>query len=387
MARADRTRRHVGASPKPRTLALLISQAMLLAGAAQAQSQAPTSLPTDVRYAPVQGSATALTPRQPGADDLDAARVLPQGAYAANAAVGQVLVDVDRNAVPADGQSTVQLTLRLLDRRGQPLSGASFVTVEHSGGRLKLDGARTDEFGPRALDADRAVPGVQIAVKDGLARLTLIAPAEAQDVRLRVTAGSAQASGTISFVPELRPMIAAGLLEGIVNFRNKTLIAPVRRGDAFEQELSNWSREFNNGKANAAARAAFFIKGTISGNLLLTAAYDSDKETRARLLVEEMASQGSGPYGLRNSGAVEGSEKVEMVVRDRFQPARIIAVKPLQRLVDYSFEPFSGRLLLSQFMPSVDSDLNPVSLRITYEVDQGGDKFWVYGADVAPRPR
>ena len=114
MARADRTRRHVGASPKPRTLALLISQAMLLAGAAQAQSQAPTSLPTDVRYAPVQGSATALTPRQPGADDLDAARVLPQGAYAANAAVGQVLVDVDRNAVPADGQSTVQLTLRLL---------------------------------------------------------------------------------------------------------------------------------------------------------------------------------------------------------------------------------------------------------------------------------
>jgi len=485
MARADRTRRLAGATPKPRTLALLISQAILLAGAAQAQSQAPAGLPSDVRYTPVQGSATALTPRQPGADDLEAARVLPQGAYAANAAVGQVVVEVDRNAVPADGQSTVQLTLRLLNAQGKLLTGAAFVTVEHSGGRLKLDGARTDEFGPRALDADRAVPGVQIAVKDGLARLTLIAPAEAQDVRLRVTAGSAQASGVISFVPELRPMIAAGLVEGIVNFRNKTLIDPVRRGDAFEQELSNWSREFNQGKANAAARAAFFIKGTISGKLLLTAAYDSDKETRARLLrdiqpdalypvygdaslrsfdarsgdrlyvrvdknksyvlygdfvtgdgfsqpigqgsvaslkqrslgqynrtatgvrahhesgaisgnvfafndslrqvVEEIASQGSGPYGLRNSGAVEGSEKVEMVVRDRFQPARIIAVKPLQRLVDYSFEPFSGRLLLTQFMPSVDSELNPVSLRITYEVDQGGDKFWVYGGDLQAR--
>lgn len=488
MARADRLRRRGGATPQPRRLARLISQALLLpllANTAQAQGQAPAGLPTDVRYTPVQGSATALTPRQPGADALDAARVLPHGDYAANAAVARVVVEVDRDAVPADGQSTVQLTVRLLDAQGRPLSGAAFVTVEHSGGRLKLDGARTDEFGPRALDADRAVPGVQIPVKDGLVRLSLIAPAEAQDVRLRVTAGAAQAQGAVSFVPELRPMIAAGLVEGVVNFRNKTLIDPVRRGDAFEQELTNWSRDFNQGKAHAAARAAFFIKGTISGNLLLTAAYDSDKETRARLLrdiqpdalypvygdaslrsfdarsgdrlyvrvdkaksyvlygdfvtgdgfsqpigqgsvaslkqrslgqynrsatgvrahheqgaitgnvfafndslrqvVEELASQGSGPYGLRNSGAVEGSEKVEMVVRDRFQPARIVSVKPLQRLVDYSFEPFSGRLLLTQFMPSVDSELNPVSLRITYEVDQGGSKFWVYGGDLQAR--
>ena len=158
------------------------------------------------------------------------------------------LLEVDRNAVPADGQSMVQLTLRVLGRDGKPLAGNAFVTVEHSGGRLKLEGARTDEFGPRALDADRAVPGVQITVKDGLARFTLIAPAEAQDVRLRVTAGSTQASGVISFVPELRPMIATGLIEGIVNFRNKTLIDPVRRSDAFEQELANWSREFNQGK-------------------------------------------------------------------------------------------------------------------------------------------
>jgi hypothetical protein len=74
---------------------------------------------------------------------------------------------------------------------------------------------------------------------------------------------------------------------------------------------------------------------------------------------------------------LEGSEKVEVVVRDRQQPSRIVSVRPLARLVDYSFEPFSGRILLNQFLPSVDADLNPVSLRITYEVDQGGDAFWV----------
>jgi hypothetical protein len=34
-------------------------------------------------------------------------------------------------------------------------------------------------------------------------------------------------------------------------------------------------------------------------------------------VVEEIASQGSGPYGLRNNGVLEGSEKVEVIVRDR----------------------------------------------------------------------
>jgi hypothetical protein len=276
-------------------------------------------------------------------------------------------------------------------------------------------------------------------------------------------------------------MVAAGLVEGIVSLRNKSAITPVRRGDGFEQEIESWSRDFNGGKHSAAARTAFFVKGTIRGDLLLTAAYDSDKDTRARLLrdvrpdelypvygdaslrsfdarsadrlyvridknksyalygdfvtgdgftqaigqgavaslkarslgnfnrtatgvrlhheqgnlagnvfafrdslrqvVEEIASQGSGPYGLRNDGVLEGSEKIEVLVRDRNQPSRIVSVRALVRLVDYTFEPFSGRVLLTSFLPSVDDELNPVSLRVTYEVDQGGSEFWVVGGD------
>ena len=68
-------------------------------------------------------------------------------------------------------------------------------------------------------------------------------------------------------------------------------------------------------------------------------------------------------------------------MRDRSQPSRIISVRPLVRLADYSFEPFSGRILLTSFLPAVDEQLNPVSLRVTYEVDQGGTAFWVVGAD------
>ncbi len=70
-----------------------------------------------------------------------------------------------------------------------------------------------------------------------------------------------------------------------------------------------------------------------------------------------------------------------MVVRDRHAPARILETKPLTRFIDYTFEPFSGRILLNRPVPSLDENLNPVSLRITYEVDQGGRKYWVYGAN------
>ena len=483
MARADRTWRLNG-------VAWAAASAVAAAGAAQAQTRAPAGLPTDVAYAPLSAGDARLHPSAPGdapvrrpALRMDAGALPPPAA----AQVDRIVVDVDRDAVPADGQAPVQVTVRLFAADGQPVSQAVFATIEHSGGRILLPGARTDEAGPRGLDADRSSPGVQLKVEQGVARFTLLAPAEAQDVRLRIGADGQEAAGAVSFVPDLRPMIAAGLVEGIVSFRRKVGITPVRRGDAFEQDIQAWSREFNGGKANAAARAAFFLKGTVRGDLLLTAAYDSDKTTRARLLrdvkpdelypvygdaslrhfdarsgdrlyvrvdkdksyllygdfvtgdgfsqpmgqgavaslkqrslgqynrtatgvrahhetgalsgnlfvfndtlravVEEFASQGSGPYGLRHNAVLEGSDKVEVIVRDRHQPSRIVAVRPLARLVDYSFEPFSGRIVLATFLPSVDESLNPVSLRVSYEVDQGGDAFWVAGGDAQWRVR
>lgn len=456
----------------------------LAAQQALAQSQPPAGSPADVRYTALTAGDAALTPRAPGhdADKPTVFRGEQSGIdYAAHGAVARIVVEVERNAVPADGQSPVKLSVRLFSKDGQPLKQTVYATLEHSGGRVLLPGARTDEFGPRRQDADRVTPGVQLKVDNGVADFTLLAPAEAQDVRIRISAGGEEAAGTISFVPDLRPMVAAGLLEGIVNFRSKTLVTPARRNDGFEQELERWSRDFNGGRSNVAGRAAFFLKGTIRGELLLTAAYDSDKATRVRLLrdirpdelypvygdaslrsfdarsaerlyvrvdknksyalygdfvtgdgftqaigqgavaslkqrslgnynrsatgvrlhheqgnltgnvfafkdtlrqvIEEINSQGSGPYGLRNNGVLEGSEKVEVLVRDRAQPSRILSVRPLVRLVDYTFEPFSGRILLTSFLGAVDADLNPVSLRISYEVDQGGTDFWVAGGD------
>ncbi len=438
---------------------------------------------------PVAGVAQPLYPlAQPGqAGPGSAPAVFPEARglvdYAAARDVARLVVEVERNGIPADGQSPVRVTVRLFAADGKPLQKPVFVTVEHSGGRILLPGARTDESGPLRRDADRVTPGVQLKVEGGTATFDLLAPMTAQDVQLRLTAGSQQAEGVVSFVPEMRDMIAAGFLEGIINFRGRTsgLMTPARNEDAFEREIRRWATQFDNGKGSAAARASLFLKGTIQGKYLLTASYDSDKETRSRLLrdikteefypvygdsslrgadaisdshlyvridkdrsyllwgdfmtgdgfsqrsggggvaslqqrslgnynrtatgiryhyeegrvvgnvfafrdtlrqvVQEFSSQGSGPYGLSNNAVLEGTEKVEVIVRDRDQPSRIISATPLARGADYTFEPFSGRIILSQFLPSADSNLNPVSLRVTYEVDQGGDAFWVGGVD------
>lgn len=456
---------------------------VLLTLPAYAQNVATTQ-----RFTPALGEAQSLYPQTVQAvDGKPEAVPAKSGAvdYSANASVDKIVVTVDRDGVPADGQSPVHVEVQLLGADGKPLAGESFATIEYSGGRVKVPGARTDELGPAKLDADKVTPGIQLPVKDGRAEFELLAPHDPQDVLLRVTAGSSAAEGVISFLPEMRELLATGLIEGVVNFKrrgNASVIEPVRRDDAFERDIRRWEKQFNNGKANASARTAFFVKGQIKGEYLLTAAYDSDKDVRGRLLrdiqpeefypvygdsslrgfdarssdrlyvrvdknrsyllygdfqtgdglayntgvmsrggqipqrslgaynrtatglgwhfesprvrgnffamedslrqvIEEFASQGSGPYALRNNAVLEGSERVEVIVRDRNQPSRIVSVRPLARLVDYSFEPFSGRILLNSFLPAFDSDLNPVSLRVTYELDQGTEKFLVLGAD------
>ncbi|MDQ3215063.1 MAG: hypothetical protein M3P99_03150 [Pseudomonadota bacterium] len=393
-----------------------------------------------------------------------------------NFKVAEIAVEVERAAGVADGVSRLGVTIELRDGLGELLTSAAVITIETSAGRVELFQA--------AADLDPETPGVQLRVENGRATFWLLAPARPQDVKLRVTAGAATAVGVVSFLPELRDMIAVGLIEGAIGFGNKGRdeIRPVRIEDGFEQELRNWSRRFSNDRNSAAVRAALFLKGKIRGDALLTLAYDSDKDTYQRLFrdtlpdvwypvygdssikafdaqsasklyvrvdkdknyllygdfvtsanfsplvggqsiapvrvrdlgqynrtltgarahfenasgygsvfaardtlrqsVEEYAANGtSGPFSVRNSGGLIGSERVEVVVRDRNNVSVIVRITPLAPLVDYVFEPFSGRILLNRPLPSRDELGNPQSLRISYELDQGGDPFWVAGLD------
>jgi hypothetical protein len=105
-----------------------------------------------------------------------------------------------------------------------------------------------------------------------------------------------------------------------------------------------------------------------------------------RQAIEEYRGNGtSGPFAIANYNALENSEKLEVIVRDRNNTSRVLSVEALERYTDYNFEPFSGRVVLKAPLPSLDAELNPVSLRITYEVDTGGEEFWAYGLSAQRR--
>lgn len=364
------------------------------------------------------------------------------------------------SAAIADGRTAAKITVKLTDDKGVPVTVRTPITLEASAGRWQVE------------DLDPREPGVQVFIEGGRGEFLLAAPDTPAEVQVRVTSGILKAESRLDFLPDLRPMIAAGVIEGVLNLRklDSRALVPARKQDNFEQELTHLSRTFGNGKSQAEARAALFLKGKVKGEYLLTLAYDSDKETRERLfrdiqpdefypvygdssvrtfdaqstsklyvridkdkswllygdfitqsptvarklatysrsltgvkehyenervainafaskdstrqVVSEIPANGtSGPYRLSTPSTIENSEKVEILVRDRSQPAMVLKAIPQTRFVDYEIEQLTSQIIFKGPIPSLDANFNPQSIRVTYEVDQGGREFWVAGVD------
>lgn len=387
--------------------------------------------------------------------------------------VEKIRLEAAADNLPADGVSGNEIRLQLLDAKGLAVKGEQLVTIEVNGGaRILLPGRLTSESGADRGDIDRVTPGVQAKVMDGVLTFKLIAPYQPDAVTVRVSALGVSEQRVVRYVPDLRDLIAVGLVEGRLRsdkFDPKTIV-PVRENDGFEEELKGFSKDFNGGKSHFGARAAVYLKGKVKGDYLLTLAYDSDKDTRKELfesidpnafypvygdssiktkdaqstgklyvrldknrsyllwgdyttqdsnparrlsqynrtlpglrghyeegqavvnafvaqesfkqVVDEFPARGvSGPYSVSNPNGIKGTERVEIVVRKRDQTSIILKATPLNRESDYEFEPFNGQILFRSPVPSIDDQLNPVSIRISYEVEQGGKRYFVYGAD------
>ncbi|MDX2220916.1 MAG: hypothetical protein SF172_18010 [Burkholderiales bacterium] len=375
--------------------------------------------------------------------------------------LGKLLVDLPRGGAVADGRTPARVTVRLTDDKGVPVTVRTSISLETTNGVWKVE------------DLDPRDPGVQTFIEGGSATFELLPPTQPGDANIRVSSGIIETEVKLDFMPDLRDMIAAGVIEGVLNLRklSANAMVPTRSGDGFEQELKHFSHRSDDGKRDASARAAFFLKGKVKGEYLLTMAYDSDKDGRERLfrdiqpdefypiygdastrgfdaqstqrfyvrvdkqkswllygdfttsadggnrklanynrsltgakahyeegkvsanvfasrdstrqVIEELRANGtSGPYTLSSSKGLINSEKVEILTRDRNQPSLIINTAPQSRFTDYELEPFTGRILFRAPVPSLDADLNPISIRVTYEIDQGGKEFWVAGGDV-----
>jgi uncharacterized repeat protein (TIGR01451 family) len=375
--------------------------------------------------------------------------------------LGKLKIIVPPNGAIADGKTPVKIRVMLTDNKGVPVTVRTPVTLDTSLGQWQVK------------DLDPKEPGVQVFIENGSAEFTLMPPMEPGQATLRASTGSLKTEALLDMLPELRPMIATGVMEMSINLSNGAS-APSSQ-DGFEQKLNLFSASNSDSTVDSGTRAAAFIKGEIPGDNLLTFAYDSEKTSRDRLfrdiqpdeffpvygdssvhgydaqstgktylrvdhgksyllygdymtndftsgqnqftrnlgnysrsmngtkdhfengrvsvtgfasrdtmrqIVDEIRANGtSGPYQLSNPNGVENSEKVEIITRDRNQNAIIIDTQEMARFSDYEFEPFTGRLLFKAPVPSYDQFFNPVSIRVTYEANQGGEKFWVGGVD------
>ncbi|HTD11384.1 MAG TPA: SdrD B-like domain-containing protein [Steroidobacteraceae bacterium] len=106
----------------------------------------------------------------------------------------------------------------------------------------------------------------------------------------------------------------------------------------------------------------------------------ASETSSSQSIVELRANGTSGPFQLDLRG-ITNSQQVDIITRDRNQPTVILNDTPLTPFADYAIEPYTGLLLLTSPVPSVDSSLNPVYIHVSYSIDSGGPKHWVEGAD------
>jgi uncharacterized repeat protein (TIGR01451 family) len=397
---------------------------------------------------------------QPGLNILELAPPHAAGRVAvrlvAPAAIARLEL-VGPRVAPADGRSPAVFTLSLADSVGVPVGARTLVTLESTLGR----------FGNSDLDG--STPGVQVAVEGGHAEVELYPPAAPGHAQLTAASGALRAAADVEFPPEMRPLLAVGMLEGVLTLDG---VHGAPRGDGFQQPIGQFLSEARDGSASAGARGAVFMKGRVRDDVQMTLGYDSDRPSdlrqfrdmqvdrgypvqgdasvrgyeaqstgrlyarldrhdasllygdlvtggsgrslanyarsltgaaaawgsdasggraftsraRSHQAVDELPGRGvSGPYTLRHAPLLEGSERVEVLVRDRDQPAIVLSSEAKQRFTDYELDPISGRLLFRSPVPSFDALLNPVSVRVTYEVPEATTTAWVHGIELHQR--
>lgn len=105
-------------------------------------------------------------------------------------------------------------------------------------------------------------------------------------------------------------------------------------------------------------------------------------ETSTSQRVNETRGLGiSGPYPLAENfdAVLENSETIEVITRDANNPGLIVNRETLTRFADYEIDPISRSLFLKAPIASQDIDGNPIYLRVTVEVDEGGEEYLVGG--------
>lgn len=184
---------------------------------------------------------------------------------------GAVRAELDRGAslLSADGRRRPVIALRLFDASGKPARPGTL-------GAFSIDAPYRSWWEVQSLDDNPLLavgsrePTFEVG-PDGIARLELEPTTQSGTAVLRLRFNDRQNQELrVWLTPEPRPWIMVGLAEGTAAWRNVSrAVQPLPSAAAIEEGY------------DGDGRIAFFAKGRVRGDFLLTMAYDSAKDPEA----------------------------------------------------------------------------------------------------------
>ena len=218
--------------------------------------------------------------------------------------LGRLVISSEIDGSPADGHTPVVLAVSLKDDKDLPVSARTAVTLESTLGVWDVE------------DLDPKESGIQTFIEGGTAQFELLPPDMPGESLIRVSSGITESTFELDFLPDLRPLMVSGILEGAVGMRTlgSDEVTPASKNDGFEETIGSFN--FSGGdKLEKGARAALFLKGKILGEHLLTLSYDSDRDENTRLFRDIRPDEFYPVYGDSSVKGFEAQSTSKLFVR------------------------------------------------------------------------
>ncbi|MBF0453037.1 MAG: DUF11 domain-containing protein, partial [Candidatus Magnetomorum sp.] len=190
-------------------------------------------------------------------DDFGNHRTLVEKEFYAPGAPENLRIILTSDTLAADGgRSTLPVEIRLEDINQKPAAGIHFITVESDDGFFM------------EVDIQPNEPGHQVRMENGRVILHLRSAERTGKVTLKAHLDQTLSHQVdIEMITPKRPMLAVGLVDVSLHMNQLSSKAfePVDPMDEFDEAFYSKNR------------VALFLKGKIKGDILLTLAYDSQK--------------------------------------------------------------------------------------------------------------
>ena len=313
------------------------------------------------------------------------------------------------------GKSILPLEITVLDQQGYPAMGDYFLTVAAN------DGTWVES------DLQDMIPGHQIKISNGKGEIHLRSSRQTGKIKISVKADALKGKTEIAQIAHLRPLFVTGYLnltagtEGTRSGRAKLFMQGKVLEDMhltlsfdsdkqYDPEHAAFKKELNTRFYALKGDASGYGRKTHSRNKLFirlekeqqnsqygdyeTETFTNDDLAQVRRsltglktnlefantkvqvhiaqeqdkhVVEEFRGNGTAlNYQLKNKQLIVNSEIVELIIRDSNNKGIVSHREVLTPLTDYTLDFVTGYLSFHRVIPSFDNNLNPISIRVSY---------------------